>query len=262
MSNQLKQRLVEITTKEVSVVDDPANEQHWLVVKNKQGAPMSTANANTAPTPDSVIASAMEAADAIETASKSKDPVAVAKAMEDALAVAKSIKAVTKGMAPPFKSKEEMMADEEKKKSMGPPMAFTVGVDGSLTLSHDVAKALGGVTDPGSIENMVAASKSMMAVVAKANPTAFATAMADLQKMQLPATIVVTSMVRPQAEGEMPTMVTKSLKEKDDEIASLSKRLAKLEGESRPSNATTDSTTPVTKNADGGKGKFWGGIIS
>lgn len=284
-----KQRLTELNVGEVSLVDEPANERHFNVIKRRDnGMTTTTTNKNTTTTLEAAAAGAFALADAVEKAAASGEPMSAA---EVAAFVAKTVTAVQEVRAavkaiPP----ELMQNDEEKKKkaleeankaaapkpkpltpaqeaadeaedaaemkrknaeAVANAPAVSVGVDGSITIRPDIAKSIGGKA---AITALTKSATDALTALAKLDVNVAKAVAESVIKAELPGNTSISfpSQVRPDAEG--PVLAMEEMKKR---LEVTEKKLEEVTKTRSPSTVTDPPNNPVNK----GKKGLFSGII-
>lgn len=225
-----KQRLTDLKLREVSIVDDPANECEFNIVKRRDGMQITKAKYNEMKKNlDAASADVTETAQAAEAAAAAPNPNAadVAAKTKAAVAAIAKFRDLQKAM-PPFPPKDEPDGDEAKKNAEGAGAdgagADGAGADGAANSAANAAataptvdqqatevaaaatakmiKSLGG-TD---IEGLKKAADASLAALHSANPEVAKSVIASVLKGELPGntTVNTPSQVRPNEVGKVP----------------------------------------------------------
>lgn len=235
-----RQRLVNLNVHEVSIVDEPANEDYFRVIKrNHQEKSMKVTEIQKSL--NDAIAGAMEAGDV----AKSGKPADIQKAQADLVAACAKAKEAVKAMAdaPPA---AVCPPDELEDPSLTPTAkGISFRSDGSVLVSSAVAKS---IMSSEQIASLKATAIGVMKALHEADIPTFKSAMTAIQKMELPKGISPPSEVRPTGVGEDPNVsniegvqvLTKSLETATKTIGELEARIKSIETARPAAQAATD----------------------
>lgn len=273
-----KQRLSDIRTGEVSIVDDPANEREFNLIKNKGNNTMTVI---TKAAYDTLVknlnaakADVFEAEGALTKAAEGTDPKDLAEKAKALTSAMQKCSAALKAM-PPFDPKEPD-ADDTKKVAekandqqpgqAGKPVDNTVDAEKDKAQADKVAKmvraevvkAMGGAD----IEGLKVAVKSTLgALAAVDNSVAKAIVMEVLKELPGATTVSQPSKVVPDemgkvTEGEQGEMFLKMKKN----MERLESELAEVKKARSPSQSGGDGNTDSNKPVNKGK-NLWGNLL-